>query len=105
VKILGIILALVGLAWLWKRSSASKSDRPSIAVPEGTSIGQIGARVENPAALEDFAEALRVSNQARVISVVPFGTDSFRLTWTDGRITYQDRQGNVFYERFFTPSP
>ena len=80
-------------------------DEDTTNIPAGTSIGQIGSRIESPEALQDFARALAISNQPIIVSVAREGDNWFRNTWSDGRITITDAAGNVGLDRPFIPSP
>ncbi len=104
-KPFAVIVAFLAVAWWWKRNSAAtpKASSDAVQVPQGATIGQIGSNIENPAALEDFAEALRVSAQPRVVSVWNEGDNFQRLVWSDGRVTLADGSGNVFFDKPFTP--
>lgn len=98
------IIAGVSAVWLWwrKRSEAPKSKADT--VPSGTSIGQIGARIENPAALQDFARSLALQAEPRVVDT--FQNNNFlRLIWSDGRVTQTDGSGNIISDKPFIPTP
>jgi len=97
VKPAAVILALLGLAWLWKRSAQPKASSDAVQVPQGATIGQIGSNIENPAALEDFAEALRISGQPRVVNITQDGRNFWRW-WSDGRMQIVNAAGNVTLE-------
>lgn len=89
------IAALVAL-WMFFRkrkgdTAAAVQDGTSVDLPAGTSIGQIGARIENPQALTDFARALETSSAPRILDVRTVGNRVYR-TWTDGR--YQILEGD-----------
>jgi hypothetical protein len=103
-KPLAIILGLLAVAWWWmRRSAATKASSDAVQVPEGATIGQIGSNIENPAALEDFAEALRMSSQPRVVSVESNGRNWQRWVWSDGRVTITDGAGNPLLDNRFIP--
>ena len=98
-----IIGAVFGGVWYLRsrKPAAEKSD----GVPEGTVIGQIGSRIENPEALSEFAQSLSTSSQPRVLSVQARGSNWLRYVWTDGRVTITDGSGNVLSDTPFIPSP
>lgn len=103
-KPFAVIVALLAVAWWWKRNSAAtpKASSHAVQVPQGATIGQIGSNIENPAALEDFAEALRISSAPRVVSVE--ANDNWqRWVWSDGRVTITDGAGNVLTDNRFSP--
>lgn len=88
------IAALVAL-WMFfrqRKGPASPAVKDgTVDVPAGAQIGQIGARIENPQALSDFAQALETSSAPRILDVFTIGNRVYR-TWTDGR--YQILQGD-----------
>jgi hypothetical protein len=99
VKPFAVIVALLAVAWWWKRNSAAtpKESSDAVQVPQGATIGQIGSNIENPAALEDFAEALRMSSQPRVVNITQDGRNFWRW-WSDGRMQIVNAAGNVTLE-------
>jgi hypothetical protein len=105
VKPFAVIVALLAVAWWWKRNSSAtpKGSSNAVQVPDGATIGQIGSNIENPAAVEDFAEALRVSAQPRIVNVESRGTNWLRWVWSDGRVTITDGTGNAILDNRFTP--
>lgn len=98
-----IIGALAGL-WLWSKRTTAKASG-GVNVPPGANIGRIGASIENPAALQDFARSLALASEPRIVSVAREGDNWFRNTWSDGRITITDAAGNVGLDTPAIPSP
>lgn len=97
-KTWGLIAALAA-AWFLFRSkkpgaagSTTKAGTDTVDVPAGTQIGQIGARIENPEALNNFARAIEASAVPRIVSVTTVGEFVYR-TWSDGR--YQILKGST----------
>lgn len=97
-KPIAVILALLAGAWLlMRRKNGPAKSADAVEVPAGATIGQIGSNIENPAALEDFAEALRISGQPRVVSITQDGRNFWRW-WSDGRMQIVNAAGNVTLE-------
>jgi len=97
-----IIGALAGL-WLWSRKDKAKKDG-GIEVPAGANIGRIGASIENPAALQDFARSLEMNAEPRVVASYNLNNYS-RQIWSDGRVVTTDGAGNLISDKPFIPSP
>jgi hypothetical protein len=105
-----LIIAAIGGAWLLFRrrdAQAKTADANSVEVPVGTQIGQIGARIESPEALRDFARSLAISAEPRVIEVVqPAGVRNGAIYWSDGRTSLIDSiTGELIRDTPFIPSP
>lgn len=104
--------AIAAVAVLWiayrRRQAAGPSpaqDGSQVDVPTGATIGQIGARIENPQALSDFADAIEASAVPRVIDTFTVGNNYQRLIWSDGRVTVMDGSGNVITDQGYSPLP
>lgn len=98
-----IIGALAGL-WLWSRKDQAKKSG-GIEVPAGANIGRIGASIENPAALQDFARSLALNAEPRVVRSEVLDNNRHRVDWSDGRVVIQDSAGNVISDTPYIPSP
>jgi hypothetical protein len=84
-------------------SSASVDPSGAVQVPGGATIGRIGATIENPAALKDFAAALESQSSPRVIHVLNTARGDWYRTWSDGRFQVMDSEGNVLLDTARNP--
>lgn len=105
-----LIAAAAGAFLLFRRSrskgaaSAEVDQAGAVQVPAGANIGRIGATIENPAALQDFAAALEAQSAPRVISTEVLQANRHRLTWSDGRVTIQTSAGVIVSDiPFYAP--
>jgi hypothetical protein len=88
-----LLVAGIAGGWMfWRKKDQAKTKAADPLA--GANIGQIGARIEDPKALTDFARALSMNAAPRVITAGGNGGDWYQI-WTDGRIIYTDGQGNV----------
>jgi hypothetical protein len=95
-----VIAAAAGLWWHLRRRGMSPASSAGLEEPPPVTIGQVGARIEQPEVLRDFADALRRRNIVEVGSGP--GAEVVRY-WNDGLVDYFNIQtGEV---RVVTPSP
>lgn len=86
-----IVAGVLGAIWLYRKRAADlASAKEGVTIPAGTTIGQVGAKIENPQALTDFAQALRAYAAPQVLLAREIDGGRVNQYWTDGGFSVLD---------------
>ena len=92
-----LLVAGIAGGWMfWRKKDQAKTKAADPLA--GANIGQIGARIEDPEALNNFARAIQASAEPRVVDVLNTAHGDWYRTWSDGRFQVIDSNGNIILD-------